>query len=75
MRGEELGEEKELGLAIAPTAQRVYRDVVELLDAQPRALTIDLLMAFPEHMRVVRRIQTMAATVYGEIRAICGTAT
>ena len=26
-------------------------------------------MAFPEHMRVVRRIQTMAATVYGEIRA------
>ena len=69
VRGEELGEEKELGLAIAPTAQRVYRDVVELLDTQPRALTIDLLMAFPEHMRVVRRIQTMAATVYGEIRA------
>ena len=69
VRGQELGEEKELGLAIAPTAQRVYRDVVELLDTQPRALTIDLLMVSPEHMRVVRRIQTMAATVYGEIRA------
>jgi hypothetical protein len=69
VRGEELGEDKELALAIAPTAQRVYRDLVELLDAQPRALTIDLLMAFPEHMRVIRRIQTMAATVYGEIRA------
>ena len=25
--------------------------------------------AFPEHMRVIRRIQTMAATFYGEIRA------
>ena len=69
VRGEELGEDKELALAIAPTAQRVYRDLVELLDAQPRALTIDLLMAFPEHMRVIRRIQTMAATAYGEIRA------
>jgi hypothetical protein len=69
VRGEELGEEKELALAIAPAAQRVYRDLAELLEAQPRALTIDLLMAFPEHMRVIRRIQTMAATVYGEIRA------
>ena len=69
VRGEELGEEKELGLAIGPSAQRVYRDLVDLLDAQPRGLTIDLLMAFPEHMRVIRRIQTMAATVYGEIRA------
>ena len=69
VRGEELGEEKELGLAIGPSAKGVYQDLVELLDAQPRALTIDLLMAFPEHMRVIRRIQTMAATVYGEIRA------
>ena len=69
VRGEELGEEKELALAIAPTAQRVYRDLIELLDEQPRALTVDLVMAFPEHMRVIRRIQTMAATVYGEIRA------
>ena len=69
VRGEELGEEKELALAIAPTTQRVYRDLVELLDAQPRALTVDLVIAFPEHMRVIRRIQTMAATVYGEIRA------
>ena len=69
VRGEELGEEKELALAIAPAAQRVYRDLVDLLEAQPRALTIDLLMAFPEHMRVIRRIQSMAATVYGEIRA------
>ena len=69
VRGEELGEEKELALAIAPTAQRVYRDLIDLLDEQPRALTVDLVMAFPEHMRVIRRIQTMAATVYGEIRA------
>ncbi len=69
VRGEELGEEKELALAIAPAAQRVYRDLIDLLEAQPRALTIDLLMAFPEHMRVIRRIQSMAATVYGEIRA------
>ena len=69
VRGEELGEEKELALAIAPSAQRVYRDLIEFLGEQPRALTVDLVMAFPEHMRVIRRIQTMAATVFGEIRA------
>jgi PleD family two-component response regulator len=63
------GKRKSLRSLSPPAAQRVYRDLVELLDAQPRALTIDLLMAFPEHMRVIRRIQSMAATVYGEIRA------
>ena len=50
IRGEEIGEEKELALAIAPTAQRVYRDLYEVLDQQPRALTIDLLMDYPGHM-------------------------
>jgi hypothetical protein len=69
IRGEEIGEEKELALAIAPTAQRVYRDLGKVLERQPRALTIDLLMDYPEHMAAIRRIQTMATTVYGEIRA------
>ena len=69
VRGEELGEDKELALAIGPTAQRVYRDLVNVLQQQPRGLTIDLLMEFPEYMAAIRRIQTMATTVYGEIRA------
>ena len=47
VRGEELG--GELALAIAPSAQRVYRDLIEFLGEQPRALTVDLVMAFPEH--------------------------
>lgn len=69
VRGEELGEEKELALAIGPTAQSVYRELSSALEKQPRGLTIDLLMEFPEYMAAIRRIQTMATTVYGEIRA------
>ena len=69
VRTEEQGEEKELGLAIAPKAQQVYRDLNALLQKQPTGLTIELVMRHPEHMAAVRRIQTMAATVYGEIRA------
>jgi len=69
VRAEEQGAEKELGLAIAPKAQQVYRDLNALLQKQPTGLTIELVMRHPEHMAAVRRIQTMAATVYGEIRA------
>ena len=69
VRGEEAGEEKALALAIAPRAQRVYRAITDFLVDHPRALTIDLLLAYPEHMKAVRRIQTMVATAFGEIRA------
>jgi hypothetical protein len=69
VRGEEAGEEKELALAIAPRAQRVYHAITDFLVDHPRALTIDLLLAHPEHMKAVRRIQTMVATAFGEIRA------
>jgi len=69
IRAEEQGAEKEVGLAIAPMAQQVYRHLNALLQKQPAGLTIELVMRHPEHMAAVRRIQTMAATVYGEIRA------
>jgi len=69
VRGQEAGEEKELSLAVGPRVQRVYETLCLVLEAGPRSRTIDLLMAHPESMSIVRRIQTMANTEYGEIRA------
>lgn len=69
VRGQEAGEEKELSLAVGPRVQGVYEALCAVLEAGPRSRTIDLLMASPEHMSIVRRIQAMANTEYGEIRA------
>ncbi|MEK9920847.1 MAG: hypothetical protein VW519_09310 [Luminiphilus sp.] len=69
VRGQEAGEEKELSLAVGPRVQGAYGALCAVLKAGPRSRTIDLLMAHPEHMSIVRRIQAMANTEYGEIRA------
>lgn len=69
VRGKEAGEEKELSLAVGPRVQGAYQALCAVLKAGPRSRTIDLLMASPEHMSIVRRIQAMANTEYGEIRA------
>ena len=69
VRGQDPGVEKELALAVAPRVQRCYRAIEAFLTDNPRVLTIEFLMANPKFMDTVRRIQTMAATSYGEIRA------
>jgi len=69
VRGVDPGERKELPLAIAPRVQRSYRALAAFLEDSPKALTIDFLLAQPEHMECIRRIQTMAGNTYGEIQA------
>jgi hypothetical protein len=69
IRGVDEGEEKELALAIGPRVQRVHCAIEAHLAEDPRALTIDYLMANPRESDIVRRIQTMAGSAYGEIRA------
>ncbi|MBT5889875.1 MAG: hypothetical protein HOH52_08845, partial [Halieaceae bacterium] len=68
VRGVDPGENKELPLAIAPRVQRSYAALTEFLQSNPKALTIDFLLAQPKHMESIRRIQTMATTAYGEIQ-------
>ena len=68
VRGVDPGENKELPLAIAPRVQRSYAALTEFLQGNPKALTIDFLLAQPKHMESIRRIQTMASTAYGEIQ-------
>ena len=69
VRATDPGVAKELPLAIAPRVQKVHGALAAFLEENPQALSIDFLLAEPAHMECVRRIQTMAATQYGEIRA------
>ncbi|WP_458526085.1 hypothetical protein [Onishia taeanensis] len=68
VRGQEPGAEKELSLAIAPRVQHTHGVLAAFLEANPRALVVEFLIAHPRHKDIVRRIQTMAETPYGEIR-------
>lgn len=69
VRGVDEGEEKELSIAIGPRVQRIHAALDAYLLQDPAALTIDFLMANPRDSDIVRRIQTMAGSAYGEIRA------
>jgi hypothetical protein len=69
MRAEEPGAEKEMQLGIARNIQRCHQAVLEHLRAQPQALTAHLLIAAPALKGTVRRLQGMAHSSYGEIRA------
>ena len=69
IRGVDEGEEKELSIAIGPRVQRIHAALDAYLQQDPAALTIDFLMANPRDSDIVRRIQTMAGSAYGEIRA------
>ncbi len=69
VRGVDPGCEKELSLAVAPRVKRTHGKIADYLDENPRSLTVEFLMAEPTFVDIVRRIQTMAATPFGEIRA------
>ncbi|PDH38399.1 MAG: hypothetical protein CNE43_02250 [Halieaceae bacterium MED-G26] len=69
IRGVDEGEEKELSIAIGPRVQRIHATLDAHLRQDPAALTIDFLMANQRDSDIVRRIQTMAGSAYGEIRA------
>lgn len=69
VRQDEPGAEKEMPLAIAPRVKLAHNALSAFLESHPRALVVDFLLEHPRYKDIVRRIQTMAATVYGEIRA------
>ncbi len=69
MRTEEPGAEKEMQLGIARNIQRCHAAVLEHLRAQPQALTAHFLISQPAFKGTVRRLQGMALSTYGEIRA------
>ncbi|WP_449433265.1 hypothetical protein [Pseudomonas putida] len=68
-RAEEAGAEKEMQLGIARNLQRCHGALLEYLRAHPDALTAHFLIAQPAFKGTVRRLQGMALSAYGEIRA------
>jgi hypothetical protein len=69
VRSAEPGAEKEMPLAIGPRIYRTHQLLDAFLDRTPRGSVVEFLMAHPRQKECVRRIQTMAATPYGEIQA------
>ncbi|ANU06437.1 hypothetical protein [Paraurantiacibacter namhicola] len=69
VRGQEPGEDREMMLGIGYAVQQCYEALTEFAVSEGDATVADFAMAHPEHRRVLRRIQTMARTHYGEIRA------
>jgi len=69
IRAEESGAEKETALAIGPRISRCYTLLAEFVNNNPSAMVVEFLMAHPKQKEIARRIQTMASTPYGEIRA------
>ncbi|WP_414157268.1 hypothetical protein [Pseudomonas sp. BNK-15] len=69
MRSEEPGAEKEMQLGIARNIQRCHGALLAHLRTQPQALTAHFLIAQPAFKGTVRRLQGMAQSTYGEIRA------
>jgi len=65
-RYEEPGADKEMLLGIAHCICECHKD---LTAADSNMLTAEFAIAHPEHRYVIRRIQTMARTRYGEIQA------
>ena len=65
-RFEDPGSEKEMFLGIAYEVRRAYDD---LLAFNGMASVARFAIAHPEHRYIIRRIQTMAKTRYGEIQA------
>lgn len=68
VRGVDQGEEKEIALAIGPRVQQVYRLLESYLEANPTGVAVDFLLEHSRVVDVVRRIQSMSNTAYGEIR-------
>jgi len=64
-RYEEPGAEKEMFLGIASEVRRAYDD---LLEFDPEASVARFAITHPQHRYIIRRIQTMSHTRYGEIQ-------
>ncbi|MFN2099656.1 hypothetical protein [Altererythrobacter sp. MF3-039] len=69
VRGQEPGEDREMMLGIAYAVQQCHTDLVRFPAAADSTSVAAFVIAHPEHRRILRRIQTMAQTRYGEIRA------
>lgn len=69
VRHVESGADKEMPIAIGPRVAHTHRALRTFLVEQPRASVVDFLLEHPRHKEVVRRVQTLIKTSYGDIHA------
>ncbi|MFZ3153799.1 hypothetical protein [Pseudomonas sp.] len=65
----ENGRDKQMPLGIGYLAQHCHRQLAAYLAENPEQCTASFLLRHPEHRGIVRRMQSMAQTHYGEIQA------
>ncbi|MCG4452582.1 hypothetical protein LJY18_04580 [Pseudomonas sp. MMS21-TM103] len=65
----ESGRDKQMPLGIGYLAQQCHRQLCAYLAEQPVQCTASFLLRHPEQRGIVRRMQSMAKTHYGEIQA------
>ncbi|RJG09005.1 hypothetical protein D3879_24600 [Pseudomonas cavernicola] len=65
----ETGRDKQMPLGIGYLVQQCYRQLCVYLDENPQQCTASFLLRHPDQRGIVRRIQSMAKTHYGEIQA------
>jgi hypothetical protein len=65
----ESGRDKQMPLGIGYLAQQCHRQLCAYLAEQPEQCTASFLLRHPEQRGIVRRMQSMAKTHYGEIQA------
>jgi len=68
-RYNEPGAEKEMMMCIARDVQQCYEDVEKYIRDAGDKTTAFFAFNHPDHRYIIRRIQTMSATRYGEVRA------
>ena len=68
-RGAEPGEDKEIYIGIALAIREAYAQLVSYMTDHADKRVAHFVMAHPHHRYIVRRIQTMSQTYYGDIRA------
>ena len=67
-REHEPGVEKEMGLAIGRAVKQLYEHIQTLSAAELTQSVVRLLLKYPEHKGIVRRIQSLQDNDYAEIR-------
>lgn len=68
-RSEDIGAEKEMLLGIAWAVQCCYDDLKSFSEKVGDKSVGEFVFHYPQHRYILRRVQTMADTAYGEIRA------
>jgi hypothetical protein len=69
VRHEEPGTEKEMLIAMGPRVAHSHAAICEFLETTPRAKVVDFLLAKPRHKEIIRRVQTLVKSTYGDIHA------